>query len=124
MDHPVLAKREKLERQIVALAIGEWTLVIFDQLAPLDGINKLLGLLLIPFCRLTIVRTGVFEREADGYMSLCPELDIANQGDTVQEARANLVEAVELFFETADPSEISGRVRSEADVTRIDVNVG
>ena len=58
--------------------------------------------------------TCIIEREEDGYVSLCPEIDIASQGGTVQEARANLVEAVELFFETADPSEISERVRSEA----------
>ena len=68
--------------------------------------------------------TCVIEREGDGYVSLCPEIDIASQGDTVQEARANLVEAVELFFETADASEISERVRSEVYVTRIDVQVG
>jgi len=68
--------------------------------------------------------TGIIEREAEGYVSLCPELDIASQGETVQEARANLVEAVELFFETADPLEISERSGSEVYVTRIDVHIG
>ena len=68
--------------------------------------------------------TCVIEREGDGYVSLCPEFDIASQGDTVQDARANLVEALELFFETADASEIGERVRSEVYVTRIDVRVG
>lgn len=54
--------------------------------------------------------TAVIEREGDGYVSLCPELDVASQGDTVEEAKRNLVEAIELFLETADPSEIQNRL--------------
>ncbi len=54
--------------------------------------------------------TAIIEREGDGYVSLCPELDIASQGDTVEEARLNLIEALELFFETADSSEIQNRL--------------
>ncbi|KAB8319785.1 type II toxin-antitoxin system HicB family antitoxin [Tolypothrix campylonemoides VB511288] len=50
--------------------------------------------------------TATIEREGDGYVSLCPELDIASLGSTIEEARDNLVEALELFFETAAPSEI------------------
>jgi len=61
--------------------------------------------------------TGIIERETDGYFSLCPELDIASQGDTVEEARINLIEAIELFFETADQSEIASRLRGEVFIT-------
>ncbi|MGH1394127.1 MAG: type II toxin-antitoxin system HicB family antitoxin [Trichormus sp.] len=43
--------------------------------------------------------TGIIEREGDGYVSLCPKLDIASQGDTIEEARNNLIEALQLFFE-------------------------
>jgi predicted RNase H-like HicB family nuclease len=68
--------------------------------------------------------TGIIEREGDGYVSLCPELDIASQGDTVEEARLNLIEAVELFFEAADPTEVQSRLRSEVFVTRLEVAVG
>ena len=50
--------------------------------------------------------TVIIEREGDGYVSLCPELDIASQGHTVPEAKSNLIEALELFFETANKSEI------------------
>lgn len=53
--------------------------------------------------------TAIIEREDDGYVALCPELDIASQGDSIEEARANLVESVELFLETADRSEILRR---------------
>lgn len=68
--------------------------------------------------------TGLIEREGDGYVALCPELDIASQGDTIAEARRNLIEAVELFFETASSSETQHRLRSEFYVTPIEVNVG
>ncbi|MEH2284783.1 MAG: type II toxin-antitoxin system HicB family antitoxin [Nostoc sp.] len=68
--------------------------------------------------------TAIIEREEKGYMSLCPELDIASQGDTIEEARSNLVEALELFFETADPSEVEDRLITEVFITRLEVNVG
>jgi predicted RNase H-like HicB family nuclease len=54
--------------------------------------------------------TAIIEREGDGYLSICPELDIASQGDNIEEARQNLIEALELFFETADPSEVKNRL--------------
>lgn len=68
--------------------------------------------------------TAVIEREDDGYVSLCPELDIASQGATVEEARNNLIEAIELFFEVADSSEIAARLKSEVFITRLEVAVG
>lgn len=55
--------------------------------------------------------TAIIEREDDGYVALCPELDIASQGDTIQEARANLLVGLELFLETASPEEIKERLR-------------
>jgi len=57
--------------------------------------------------------TAIIEREGDGYVSLCPELDIASQGDNIEEARRNLIEALELFFETADSSEVKNRLHSD-----------
>ena len=53
--------------------------------------------------------TAVIEREGDGYVATCPELDVVSQGGTVEEARWNLLEAVEGFFEVASPSEIKRR---------------
>lgn len=67
--------------------------------------------------------TAVIERDGDGFVALCPEVDVASQGSTVQEARANLEEALELFFETASDSEIGRRLRSEVYVTRVEVPV-
>jgi predicted RNase H-like HicB family nuclease len=68
--------------------------------------------------------TGIIEREDDGYVALCPELDIASQGNAVEEARRNLIEAIELFFETADSSEVQQRLRGEVFITRLEVAVG
>ena len=68
--------------------------------------------------------TAILEREGDGYVALCPELDIASQGASVEEATANLREAVELFLECADPSEVARRTRGEVFVTRFEATVG
>lgn len=68
--------------------------------------------------------TAIVEREGEGYVALCPEVDVASQGDTVADARDNLAEAVALFFETAPPSEIDRRLRGEVYVTQIEVAVG
>lgn len=61
--------------------------------------------------------TAIIEREDEGFVSLCTEFDIASQGSSIEEARANLVEALSLFFETADPSEIARRFNGEIFVT-------
>ncbi len=68
--------------------------------------------------------TAIIEAESDGYVALCPELDIASQGDSVEEARENLQEALELFFETASPEEVAQRLHGEVYVTQIEVAVG
>jgi predicted RNase H-like HicB family nuclease len=68
--------------------------------------------------------TAIIEREEGGYVSLCPELDIASQGDSVEEAKDNLREALELFFETASPEEVKRRFHEEVYVTRLEVAVG
>ena len=68
--------------------------------------------------------TAIIEREGDGYVSLCPELDIASQGGSVEEARDNLREALELFFEAASPEEVKQRLHSEIFVTQVQVAFG
>ncbi len=68
----------------------------------------------------TLSLTAVLEREGDGFVSLCPELDVASQGNTVEEALGNLKEAVELFLESAPPEELQRRYRSEVFVTRFE----
>ncbi len=68
--------------------------------------------------------TALIEREGDGYVALCPELDVASQGFTVEEARTNLREAIELFFECATDEEIKRRLKSEFYITQVEVTVG
>jgi predicted RNase H-like HicB family nuclease len=68
--------------------------------------------------------TAIIEREDDGYVALCPELDIASQGASIEESRVNLIEALTLFFETASPSEIARRAHSEVFITQVEVPVG
>lgn len=65
--------------------------------------------------------TGIIEREGDWYVALCPELDTASQGKTAEEARHNLTEAIELFLETADHSEIKERMHKEIFITRVEI---
>lgn len=78
----------------------------------------------ITFMEATRRLTAIIERDDDGYVALCPELDIASQGDSIENARTNLVEALTLFFETASASEVKNRLRSEVLVTQVEVPVG
>ena len=57
--------------------------------------------------------TAIIEREDDAFVATCPELDVVSQGKTIEEARYNLLEAVEGFFEVASPSEIKRRLKKE-----------
>jgi predicted RNase H-like HicB family nuclease len=68
--------------------------------------------------------TAIIEREGDGFVALCPEVDVASQGDSVDEARRNLQEALELFFETASPEEIEERLHHEVYVTQVEIAIG
>ena len=70
------------------------------------------------------VWTAIIEREGDGYVALCPELDIASQGSSVTEARENLKEALELFCITASGDELNRRLHAEIYVTQVEVPVG
>ena len=67
--------------------------------------------------------TAIIEREGSGYVSLCPELDIASQGNTIEDARNNLTEAVELFFEFASENEKTERLHNEVYLTSLEVAV-
>lgn len=67
--------------------------------------------------------TAVLIREDDGFVALCPEVDVASQGNSIEDAKKNLREAVELFFECASPQEIEERLSSEAFVSSLEVNL-
>jgi predicted RNase H-like HicB family nuclease len=67
--------------------------------------------------------TAIIEKENKGYVALCPELDIASQGDTIEEAKTNLIEALELFFEEASEKEIRERLNEDVIITRVKIKV-
>jgi predicted RNase H-like HicB family nuclease len=67
--------------------------------------------------------TAIIEREGDGYFAFCPEYEVASEGETIEGARANLVEALTLFFECADPVELNRRFKPEVLVTQVEVKV-
>jgi predicted RNase H-like HicB family nuclease len=68
--------------------------------------------------------TVIVEREDDGYVAWCPALDIASQGDTVEAARANLSEALDLFFEYASSEEVAARMKNDLFITQVEVALG
>jgi predicted RNase H-like HicB family nuclease len=67
--------------------------------------------------------TAVIERDGEGYVATCPEVDVVSQGETVEQARLNLVEAVEGFFETASLAEVRRRLKREAYIMPITVTM-
>jgi predicted RNase H-like HicB family nuclease len=64
--------------------------------------------------------TALIHQEGESFVSLCPELDVASQGDTIEEAVANLKEAVELFLEVASKEELSRRLKGNIIVTQFE----
>jgi predicted RNase H-like HicB family nuclease len=67
--------------------------------------------------------TAIIQRSEKWFVALCPELDVVSQGKTVEEARRNVTEAVELFLETASPSEIKRRLSKETYISPLAVAV-
>ena len=68
--------------------------------------------------------TAIIQSEGDGFVALCPEVDVASQGDTIEAARDNLREALEVFFECASPAEIQDRLGDEVFITQVEVTCG
>jgi predicted RNase H-like HicB family nuclease len=68
--------------------------------------------------------TAIVQREGDGYVALCPEVDVASQGDTIESACENLRGALELFFECASAEEVQQRMGEAVFVTQLEVSIG
>jgi predicted RNase H-like HicB family nuclease len=67
--------------------------------------------------------TAIIEKENDGFVALCQELDVASQGNTVEEAKSNLQETIELFFEHASKDEIASRLKTDVFITNVQIAV-
>jgi len=63
--------------------------------------------------------TALIHKEENTYVALCPELDVASQGDTIETARANLQEAIALLLEHAPAEEIQRREKRDLFVTTV-----
>ena len=62
-------------------------------------------------------RAEIYEEEDGSYSSVCPELVVASCGDTIDEARAMLVEAIELTLEEITAEEYEFRVSGQMSAT-------
>jgi predicted RNase H-like HicB family nuclease len=78
----------------------------------------------LPWGAANMYLTAIVQQEGDGFVALCPELDVASQGDTVEHAADNLREAVELFLAAADSAEVASRLKARVFVTHFEAHVG
>ena len=65
--------------------------------------------------------SAIIEKEGKWYVALCPELDVASQGKTMEDSLKNLKEAVELYLETASPAELRSAGKSTPFITTLEV---
>lgn len=68
--------------------------------------------------------TALIERVGDGFVALCPEVDVASQGATIAEAYAGLKEALTRYYESGERVEFTPRLRGDFWVTSVEVAVG
>lgn len=67
--------------------------------------------------------SAIVEKEGKMYVALCPELDVASQGKTIETALTNLKEAVSLFIESASPKELAVATACRPLITTLEVTV-
>ncbi len=67
--------------------------------------------------------SAIVEKEGKLYVALCPELDVASQGKTIEDSLKNLKEAVQLYLETASPAELKSLSSSAPLITTLEVTV-
>ena len=64
-----------------------------------------------------IIFNALIREEVEGgYSVLCPELGVVSQGETIEEVKENIVEAVELYLESAKDLGILEEILEEAGV--------
>jgi predicted RNase H-like HicB family nuclease len=65
--------------------------------------------------------TVVIEKEGKWYVATCPELGVASQGHSLEDAETMIREAVELLLEDADEAEIKRRLNRGVKVKRLEL---
>jgi len=63
----------------------------------------------------------IVKQEDKGYSVICPELNVASQGETFEEAIANIKEAVELYIESAEELGTLDEVLEQMGLTKEDL---
>lgn len=61
-------------------------------------------------------------QDGDYYISHCLDYDIASQGCTREEAKANIIEAVTLFLDVASPAEIQSRLDRRGSIEKLSLD--
>jgi len=67
--------------------------------------------------------TAIIERKENGYIAVCPELNVTSNGETAVDARKNLQEVLESFYTTASLEEINNRFHNEVYVTQVEIAI-
>lgn len=71
-----------------------------------------------------ILLTAVVKQEDEGYSVICPELNVASQGETFEEAISNIKEATELYIESAEQMGIVDEVLEQLGISKEDFKKG
>jgi len=71
-----------------------------------------------------ILLTGIIKEEDKGYSVVCPEINVASQGETFEETIRNIKEAVELYIESAEQLGIMDEVLEQLGISQEDFKKG
>lgn len=71
-----------------------------------------------------IVLSVIVKEEEKGYSVICPELNVASQGETFEEAISNIKEALELYIESAEQIGIIDEVLEQLGISKEDFRKG
>ncbi len=71
-----------------------------------------------------LLLTVIVKEEEKGYSVLCPELNVASQGETFEESISNIKEATELYIESAKQLGILDEILDQLGITNQDFNKG
>ena len=67
-----------------------------------------------------ILLNVIVKEEDKGYSVVCPELNVASQGETFEESISNIKEAVELYIESAEHLGIMDEVLEQLGISKDD----
>lgn len=81
---------------------------------PEDGVGRACQTL--PMTSHALHLTAAVTHEGDWYVARCLQAEVTSQGETIEEALANLREALELYFEDAPAPEVTDVITAPVEV--------